>query len=349
MSDEEIIEKLEEFAEHLNIGTIITDVFRLLGWFLIKGLTFILDGLENITDEILFVKTFFQHTEVVSFIESIKPLLVVLLAFSILYAGYLLIFQKKFNREGMVINIFIAITIIALLSTGMNKANEFTDEAIDAINSQQLYEEEEGTISQNVLSRNITDLMEFDNIDWESTDLDEPNQIPLDMIDKISISEKFDKKELDLSDDGEKISENQFFVMGGEKEIKELDQGKLDLIKEHYYRYDLNWISTIATLAVMAFTLLSIAYKLARLSFEMTFNYILANIVAPVDVHDGQKTKKILTSIFNTFLVIILIFLSMKIYIIGTGWLADSLSGIAYIITLIAFSVAVIDLSLIHI
>src|SRR5699024_6726349 len=174
-------------------------------------------------------------------------------------------------------------------------------------------------------------------------DLDEPNQIPLDMIDKISISEKFDKKELDLSDDGEKISENQFFVMGGEKEIKELDQGKLDLIKEHYYRYDLYWISTIATLAVMAFTLLSIAYKLARLSFEMTFNYILANIVAPVDVHDGQKTKKILTSIFNTFLVIILIFLSMKIYIICTVWLADSISGIAYIITLIAFSVAVID------
>src|SRR5699024_2412547 len=32
-----------------------------------------------------------------------------------------------------------------------------------------------------------------------------------------------------------------------------------------------------------------------------------------------------------------------KIYIIGTGWISDSLSGIAYLIALIAFSVAVID------
>src|SRR5699024_7133437 len=66
-------------------------------------------------------------------------------------------------------------------------------------------------------------------------------------------------------------------------------------------------------------------------------------IIASIEVHYGQKTKKILTSIFNTFFSIILIFLSMNIYIIGTGWLADELSGIAYLITLIAFSVAVID------
>src|SRR5699024_10083022 len=345
MSDEEIIEKLKEFADHLHIGTIMSDVVRWLGWIFIKGISYILDGIENITDDILFIKSFYNHKEVTSFVDSIRPLLVILLAFSILYAGYLMIFQKKFNREGMAINIFLALVIIALLSTGMSKADSFTNDAIDAIDSQQLYEEEEGTISQNILSRNIVDLMEFDDLEWEETELDKPKQIPLNLIDKISITEKLNSKDkdLELSKNGEKISEHQTFVMDGEQELKELPQGKLDLIKEHYYRYDINWIATLTTLIVMAFTLLTIAYKLARLSFEMTFNYVLAHIIAPIDVHDGQKTKKIITSIFNTFVTIILIFLSMKIYIIGTGWISDSLSGIAYLIALIAFSVAVID------
>jgi len=94
---------------------------------------------------------------------------------------------------------------------------------------------------------------------------------------------------------------------------------------------------------VMGFTLFSIAYKLARLSFELAFNYVLAILVAPADLHSGQKTKKVIQSILNTFLVIILIFVSIKLYTIGTAYLADTLDGLAYLIALIAFSAALID------
>ncbi|HAE0521282.1 TPA_asm: hypothetical protein G2720_26155 [Salmonella enterica subsp. enterica serovar Enteritidis str. P125109] len=93
----------------------------------------------------------------------------------------------------------------------------------------------------------------------------------------------------------------------------------------------------------MGFTLFSIAYKLARLSFELAFNYVLAILVAPADLHSGQKSKKVIQSILNTFLVIILIFVSIKLYTIGTAYLADTLDGLAYLIALIAFSAALID------
>jgi len=89
--------------------------------------------------------------------------------------------------------------------------------------------------------------------------------------------------------------------------------------------------------------LFSIAYKLARLSFDLAFNYVLAILVAPADLHSGQKTKKVIQSILNTFLVIILIFVSIKLYTIGTAYLAETLDGFAYLIALIAFSVALID------
>nr|WP_214891407.1 hypothetical protein [Exiguobacterium sp. s142] len=122
-----------------------------------------------------------------------------------------------------------------------------------------------------------------------------------------------------------------------------LDQGGVEWNNQYYYRYQPNWLTIFVTLGIMGFTLFSIAYKLARLSFELAFNYVLAILVAPADLHSGQKTKKVIQSILNTFLVIILIFVSIKLYTIGTAYLAETLDGFAYLISLIAFSVALID------
>lgn len=345
MSNEEILEVLEKFKDHLSVGSIFSDPFRWIGWVFVRGLGFILDGLEKVTNEVLLIKKFFQNPEVVTFVDTIRPFLFVLLAFSLLYAGYMLIFQKKFDREGMAINVFIAMIVILLLGTGMEKTNEFTDEAIKAINTTELYDEGEGSLSENIFSRNINDLVEYDRTNWSTTDLTRPNTIPLDMITGISITEKFDssRDELDMTSDGKDISKKYIVWTATQKDLAKFDQSGLEWNNEYYYRYSPSWVNLIVTLAVMAFTLFSIAYKLARLSFELAFNYVLAIIIAPADVHDGQKTKKIIQSILNTFLVIILIFLSMKIYMIGTAYINNELEGLAYLIALIAFSVAVID------
>lgn len=346
MDDTEIVKKIEEFSEFLSIGTVISDMVRWLGWVFIKGLAFIVDGLESVTDEVLLIKQFFQNPEFVTFVDTIRPFLYILLAFSLLYAGYLMILQKKFDREGMAINLFIALAIIVALSQGMGKANEFTDEAVKAVNTAELYDEGEGSLSDNIISKQLTDLLEFDKKGWETTEVDPSNTLPLSMIGHLSVTEKLDedRKELELSSEGKDIVSHKLTWSVSEKELVELEDSKLmPWAKESYYRYSINWLTLITTLAVMAFTLFSIAYKLARLSFELAFNYVLALIVAPADVHDGQKTKKILQSILNTFLVIILIFLSMKIYMIGTAYIASELTGLAYLIALIGFSVAVVD------
>lgn len=346
MKDTEIVEKIEEFSEFLSIGTPISDMVRWLGWVFIKGLAFIVDGLESVTDDVLLVKQFFQNPEIAAFVDTIRPFLYILLAFSLLYAGYMLIFQKKFDREGMAMNLFIALIIVVALSQGMGKANEFTDEAINAINTTELYDEGEGSLSDNIVSRQLTDLLEFDKNGWETTELNPPNTLPLSMIGHLSVTEKLDEErnELDITRESKDILSHKLTWSVSEKELLELEDSKLmPWTNESYYRYDVNWLTLLTTLAVMAFTLFSIAYKLARLSFELTFNYILALLAAPADIHDGQKTKKIMQSILNTFLVIILIFLSMKIYMIGTAYVAAELDGLAYLIALIAFSVAVID------
>lgn len=344
MSNEEIARKLEEFQDYLSISNIFTDIIRWIGWVFVKGLALIVDKLETVTDDILLVKSFYNNPEIVAFVDSIKPFLYILLAFSLLYTGYLLIFQKKFNREGIVINLFIALMVILALNAGMDKADEFTDAAIDAVKVDSLYPTDESSLSGSIIHRNVVDLTEVDKNNWSSTELNVPNSTPPSKIANINVREKYGKDTEDISSEGKEISKYTLsFNNAGEYRAEKLDQSGLDWNNEYYFRYSINWFTIFVTLGVIAFTLFSISLKLAKLFFELTFNYIAALIVAPADIHDGQKTKKVIQAILNTFFATILIFLSMKVYMIGTAYLEETLDTFPYLIALIAFSLAVID------
>lgn len=343
MANGDVSSKLEEFQDLLSISDLVSDALRSVGWLFVRGLSFIIDGLEQITNDILLLKTFFNNPQVVEFIQTIQPFLYVILAGSFLFTGYLMIFQKKFDREGFLINLFITLLVLGLLSPTMIKTSEFTDTAITSFNQDGMYENQEHTLSQSVLQKNVHDLVEYDKTAFEDTKIKTPNSVPASQIKNIDINDVFDSDEYRMSKEGEDLSQNKLAWNGKEMTEIELDQSGVEWNNQYYYRYHPNWLTILVTLGVIGFTLFSIAYKLARLSFELAFNYVLAILIAPADLHSGQKTKKVIQSILNTFLVIILIFISIKLYTIGTAYLADTLDGLAYLIALIAFSAALID------
>ncbi|CAH0318234.1 pLS20_p028 family conjugation system transmembrane protein [Priestia megaterium] len=344
MKDEEILKKLREFSEYLDVGNIVTYMLRKVGWACIQLLSFLVDGLEGITDSILGIKTFFNSSEIQDFITKIQPFLYVLLAFSFLYIGYMLIIQKKVNREQIMINIFISMAVLLLLNTSMLKADKFTDQAIEAVDLN-----EKGTVSEKIIKSNITDVAQFDLTKWKSPKLKEPNKVPQKNIMMIDITEKIDDKfkvnEKDtLSDEGQKILTNKADITPDGKEgLVELNNGWFDFFPELYYRWSWNFWTIAISLFVIGMTQLFTSIKLAKLCYEIGFNSILAQLVAPADVSDGQKLKAVLKNIVNTFLVIIMIFISMKVYLMGTVFISDKLEGIPYLIALIAFSIAVVD------
>ncbi|WP_338450551.1 hypothetical protein R4Z09_00850 [Niallia oryzisoli] len=349
MSKEDIAEKLHQFTEFLNLSNLFSDMFRWLGWVIAVGLSMLVDGLEAIINEVLLVKALFENPEYVNFVNSLRPLFSVLLAVSLLIIGYQLIFHKKTNREALVFNLVVALFIVTTLTTATNKVNDFTDEAIETLQVDSLYGgEENGTIGQAILKNNLTDVVLLDKKGWSTTELEIENTIQFQYIPSIDIREKLDpdSDNYQLSSDGKEIARNKIAWNAdtSEASLIELDQGGLaDWDNEFYYRYHVDWFTLLTTLVVIGFTLFSISYKLARLSFELAFNNLLATIIAPVDIHEGQKTKKILQDIISIFTVIIMIFLSMKIYMVGVEFLEENLSGLAYLIALIGFSVALID------
>ncbi|OLO24779.1 hypothetical protein BTA37_30205 [Priestia megaterium] len=344
MKDEEILKKLHEFSDYLDVGNILSYLLRKLGWACIQLLSFLVDGLEGITDSILGVKAFFNSPEIQDFITKIQPFLYVLLAFSFLYIGYMLIIQKKVNREQIMINIFISMAVLLLLNTSMLKADKFTDQAIEAVDLN-----EKGTVSEKIIKSNITDVAQFDLTKWKSPKLKEPNKVPQKNIMMIDITEKIDdkfkvSKDKELSADGKDIiTHKTALTPDGKDGVAELDNGWFDFFPELYYRWSWNFWTIAISLFVIGMTLLFTSIKLAKLCYELGFNAILAQLVAPADVADGQKLKAVLKNIVNTFLVVIMIFISMKVYLMGTVFISDKLEGISYLIALIAFSIAVVD------
>lgn len=346
MSDQEILDILLEFKDFLSQGWIVMDVFRSLGWIIILGLGWLVDSLESVTDSILGLKTFFSDSGITGFIDVLRPLSVILMAFSLLYTGYLIIFQKKVDREAVIVNVFLALVVITLLGTGLEQANKFTDEAVTALKG-----EEKGSLANTVVKDGILDIALYDLQGWDTPEIDPENNIPEKNIRDIDINAYLTDgtkitKDKELSNEGVDILSQKLDTLGdGSHGLIELDDGNFitDITKEYYYRYSVDWFTIMVTLAITAFTLLTIAIKLAKLFFELTFNYVLATIIAPADIHSGQKTKQVVQNILNIFLVTIMIFLSMKIYLMGTAFIDEKLTGLPYLIALFAFSLAVID------
>ncbi|MGN4838169.1 pLS20_p028 family conjugation system transmembrane protein [Bacillus cereus group sp. MYBK150-2] len=345
MKDEEILKVLESFSDYLQVGDIVNYVLRWLGWFLIVGLSLVVDALEGVTDAILGIKGFFNSPEIQNFVDMLYPLFVVLLAISFLYIGYMFIMNKQMNRSQIIINIFVTLSVLCLLSTGMTKVDKFTDDAIAVVKSEQ-----KGSLSDEIIKKNITDVAVIDQNGWKKKeDMNPKNNIPEKNIRQIDITEKIDEdfeftKDKDLSDNGKKILKNKRVMDAlGVASLAELKDGWFDFFPEKYYRWHWNFWNIFFTLLITGLTLLLVSIKLARLFYELAFNYLLVNIIAPADVANGQKLKAVLSNILNIFIATIMIFLSLKLYIMGTAFLHDKLNGVPYLIALAAFSMAVLD------
>ncbi|MFT4141816.1 MAG: hypothetical protein QM671_23030, partial [Bacillus sp. (in: firmicutes)] len=345
MKDEEILKVLESFSDYLQVGDIVNYVLRWLGWFLIVGLSLVVDALEGVTDAILGIKGFFNSPEIQNFVDMLYPLFVVLLAISFLYIGYIFIMNKQMNRSQIIINIFITLSVLCLLSTGMTKVDKFTDDAIAVVKSEQ-----KGSLSDEIIKKNITDVAVIDQNGWKKKeDMNPKNNIPEKSIRQIDITEKIDKdfefaKDKELSEGGQDILKYKRVMDGmGVASLAELKDGWFDFFPEKYYRWHWNFWNIFFTLLITGLTLLLVSIKLARLFYELAFNYLLANILAPADVANGQKLKAVLSNILNIFIATIMIFLSLRLYLIGTGFVHDKLNGVPYLIALAAFSMAVLD------
>ncbi|WP_291637562.1 pLS20_p028 family conjugation system transmembrane protein [Clostridium sp.] len=341
MSADEILKILQINSDVFILDTILARIIRELLWGIVKVLGYIVDSIATVTDKLFILDTFYNDPGVVDFINSVKPLIAVLFALSLLGIGYQLMFSKtkEFRKIGM--NVLVAIAVILVLPMAMDKMNTLTNYGVNAVKGNP------PDLTNQIIKSNITDLITYDKINFNANDIknlkntNEINVNAIRQIDATSIIEpdRFNTLGLENKDIFKKKIE---VSKDGNLEVGELNQGWMTFWKEYYYRFNINFLNIILSLGVIGATLAFTCFKLAKMIFELAYNKFLAIIIAPIDINNGQKTKQIINNIMSTFIVVFLIAVLLKFYILFVGMCAG-VKGIVGVVLLVAGSFAVID------
>lgn len=131
--------------------------------------------------------------------------------------------------------------------------------------------------------------------------------------------------------------------------VKELAENKIpatSLGQEAYYRWHVNWGVLIVSLLVTTIALVITVVKVGRAIFDLAFHQIFGMFVAVTDLTGGQRIKKVLVEIANTFGVLFVMVFLLKIFMLYSNWvngLKSDIGAFAVVLLLVAGAWAVID------
>ena len=341
MDDTEILRILEKYSNIFSLDTIFMRIMRELLWGIVKVLGYFVDAISAITDKLFVLDRFYNDPNVIDFISSVKPLITVLFAISLLGIGYQLMFSqtKQFKKIGT--NVLVAIAVILVLPMAMDRMNTLTNIGVKAVKGNP------PDLTNQIIKSNIIDLMAYDEInfkDKEIKELENPNEIDVNKIRNIDATTIIEPTFFnDIGLKNKKIFTSKI-VMGKKAKFDtgELNKGWFKFWEEYYYRFSINFLNIIVSLSVIGATLAFTCFKLAKLTFELGYNKFLAILIAPADIADGQKTKEIIKNIMSTFVVVFLIATLLKFYVLFVG-MCTKVAGLEGVILLVAGSFAVID------
>ncbi|XZN05319.1 pLS20_p028 family conjugation system transmembrane protein [Clostridium perfringens] len=336
MYEDKIVNILLAYSEYFSKSNFIIYGFRLVGWVFIKGLGFLVDKLEDVVKSVTVVTDFFNSPEITNLINKFSPLLYLLLVASIIFIGYQLVINKKFDRSKLPMNIILSLCIIVVMPLAMSKANILTNKVIGEIQG-------ESQFSDQIISNNVTDLYLLDQANFPIKDngtvgdIDPKNNIG-NNITKINPIEEIDRDKVN----NKKVFENEIiFDSKGEAKLNKI----VGLFKwdDEYYRYHINYMTIIVTLLITAFVMIFTSVKMIKLSIELAFSKVMTTFVAVADLSNGQRMRQSVNGIISIFVAMISTMLMLKLYILGTAYLSDKISGIGTICAMLGCAIFVID------
>ena len=336
MVEKEIISVLLNYSEYFTKSDFILYGFRIVGWFFIKGLSFLVNKLEDVVDSVTKVTDFFNSPEITALINKFKPLLGLLLVASIIFIGYQLMINKKFDRSRVPMNIILALCIVVAMPLAMEKLNTLSNKVIGEIQGDVHFADQ-------IIENNITDLYLLDEAnfpikdDGTVGDINPKNNLGNNNI-KINPNEEIDRSKVN----NKKVFENEviFDSVGNPTLNKIVGLFKWD---DEYYRFHINFFTIIVTLLITAFVMLFTAIKMIKLSIELAFSKVMTTFVAVADLSGGQRIRQSINGIMSIFVAMISTMLMLKLYILGTAYLSDKISGIGTILAMIGCAIFVID------
>ncbi len=338
MDDNTIIHILQTYSDSFSLNTYVNQALREVGWIIIKLLAMIVDGMSGVVDKLFVLDSFYNNTNVTNFINSFRPVIVVLFGISFCIIGYELMFLQKKQFRQIAVNLLIALSVIIILPAAMDKVSAITGAGIKSISANPT------DMANDIIKSNVVDLKLYDKANFNAAaikQLTSSNKIDKNNIRYINMNDYIDPSEDGIQNPD--VFKNELIVDVDGKIIKDgLNKGFFNVWKDYYFRYSLNFFNIIIALLVSAVTLIFVALKLGRIIFELAYNKLFAILIAPIDVSSGQRTKKILQNIISMFAVTFFVAILLKFYVLFVAVCANE-KGLVWLILLASGSYAVID------
>lgn len=352
MSKNELIDFYLVNGDLFQQNNVVTSALRTFGFWILKLLTTVADACQQLYDITFGLVDFTTWPKINTLIEEFKPVFVALMAISIFALGIMLIANHE-KKPKIAINICIAclcVTCSAVVFQQLNTAVLDAKTGIDSVT--------EDTAAGNVydiIGNNMMDIYYLDqqiglsNINYEENE----NKLPhpkmtsqrMNVMDYAEVMDP-DSDNYDFNDDAAEDILTQMIITGGDGSsyaIGEIYDGVAwtSVGNNFYYRYKIDYLPVILEMLSIIVLYIAMAYKCTRLAFELVFARLLAYLYS-AELSGGQKIAKILVFIRDTYILLFVTTLCIKLFYFFTAYIDEiAMNSLleAAIILFIAFSV----------
>lgn len=302
--------------------------FRVFGWTIIKFIAYLAESCEKLYNVSFGMIDFTKYSSINSFINEFKPLFIACMVLSLFALGIMLIFNAE-KKPKILINICLAVLCVTCSTTvfvDLNKVTLSIKSGIDSIKVS-----DSNMNAYDVIGNNMYDIV---NIYDKQGGLEKANfknnrkNLPRPIMDKekikfVDINQTMNMEDniFDIKGDSETILNHYLIYRGGTRNdaiIKEHYNGVAwsNLGNDYFYRYQVDMIPAILELIAITLIYIAMSYKCVRIAFELVTARLLAYLYSS-ELHGGMKIQKILTFIRDSYILLLITTLCIKIFYLG--------------------------------
>ena len=376
MSDLDVAKILVKCSSVFEQNSLVSSVFRFLGWLMMKLLAKLSAACESLYNNCFKFVDFTSYSKVEQYIDKFQVVWIALICLSILFLGIILIFYQD-KKPKFVVNLLIAILVVSSSGYIIDKMNVFLGTSV----RNELMDGSGSVATYSVIGSNVRDLVYMD-AEVGIANLYEKNgdgirnykgtyqDITKKHFELIKINETLDPA--DYSGDLKNVLKvRPVYVSSSQIEAARQTAGRYsyfvdasvhkvgnesyvledvydgvawtNLLNEHYYRYTVDWLPAYLELLSLIIVYLFMSYKVIRSLYEIAVNRLLAYLYS-ANLSGGKKILKILDSIKDTYIVLILTMVCIKFYLLATGFISSmNINGISKGLILLFLAFAVLD------
>lgn len=329
---------LRKFSDYFDKSVLWMDILRTLGFGIAKFLYTLCNLVIKLFDDMFKLLDFTNYGKVSEFINSFKPVFIILLAFSLaaLFANMLINHEKK---PKLLKNMLVSLAVISSSTILINMFNEVIISGKNAIGAADV------EVSASMINGSMVDLLYIDRVNQLTDFTEKYPSVDDTLIDSIDVTAKVDKDTEGISDTGKEVFNHYMDVDGdGKVQYFEFKKGWLSFTDPpYYYRYSIDFLTLYISFIAIIIAYFCSAYKVARIIYEIVVHQLLAYLFAS-DMNGGQKLIKVLDSLKNSYIVLILVCALLRIFAFANQFVNTlEISEFSKVFLLLFLAFAVID------